>query len=85
MNLIIREMFWQVFQVVSCGFISSAVETNFEMWFAISGRFGIISSNLRLYMYFRVEMCIRFVGWFIEIVWLKKYGIVFGAIFSSFS
>ena len=52
--------------------------------FCINGRLGIISSNHKLYIYLIVNGKIKLVGWFIEIVELKKYGVMLGAVLSKF-
>ena len=80
---IITGIFWHSFQLLSCGYISTEIETNLEIWFCTNGRFGIISSNRKLYIYFIVDMKIKLVGWFIEIVELKKYGVILGAVLSN--
>ena len=79
----ITGIFWQSFQLLSYGYISTEVETNLEIWFCTNGRFGVISSNCKLYIYLIVDMKIKLVGWFIEIVELKKFCVILGAALRS--
>ena len=74
---------WQSFRLLSYGYISTEVETNLEIWFCTSGRFGIISSNHKLYIYLIVDIKIKLVEWFIEIVELKKYGVILEEVLRS--
>ena len=79
----IRELFWQSFQLLSYRYISTEVETNLEIWFCTNRRFCIISLNRRLCIYLIVDMKIKLVGWFIEIVELKKFGVILGEVLRS--
>ena len=67
----------QICQLGSFGYISTAVATNWDIWFLTHGRFVIVSENHKLNKNFITEINIKFVGWFIVSVVLYKKGSIF--------
>ena len=64
---------WQINQLGSFGYLSTAVAINRDIWFLTLEWFGKISKYLKLYFNFIIEINIYFVGWFIEsVVFMNK-------------